>query len=278
VAEADLVLDLGSPLTDMELGSGDPTIPRERAIWAVDERVDVSFHSYTHVTLRDFVDELLHQKIRRRRERVAYADNLMPQPKGAARRVRVSDVIWEVNRFLRGKRDHICVAESGDALFGGLDVRVEGRAGYLAQGYYASMGFGIPGAIGAQIGTGKRPIVLCGDGAFQMTGPEIAQAPRHGSNPIVLLMNNAGWGIFRPIAGKREDLLDIPPWPYAELARAWGGLGIRVETVAELRDALATAGDTESFVIIEVMIDRHDLSPVTRKYIPASVMRGQRAH
>jgi indolepyruvate decarboxylase len=191
--------------------------------------------------------------------------------------VRVSDVIWEVNRFLRGKPDHVFVAESGDALFGGLDVRVEGRAGYFAQGYYASMGFGIPGAIGAQIGTGKRPVVLCGDGAFQMTGPEIAQAPRHGANPIVLLMNNAGWGIFRPIAGNREDLLDIPSWPYAELARQWGGVGIRVETVGELRAALATAGKTPSFVILEIMIDRHDLSPVTRKYIAASVKRGQRA-
>src|SRR6185503_17832967 len=108
--------------------------------------------------------------LRHRRERATYADNLKPQPKGTARRVRVSDVIWEVNRFLRGKQDHIFVSESGDALFGGLDVRVEGRTGYLAQGYYASMGFGVPGAIGAQIGTGKRPLVLCGDGAFQMTG------------------------------------------------------------------------------------------------------------
>ena len=72
-------------------------------------------------------------------------------------------------------------------LFAGLDVRVERGGGYFAQGYYASMGFGVPGALGAQIGTGRRPLVLCGDGAFQMTGPEIAQAPRHGLNPIVLV-------------------------------------------------------------------------------------------
>jgi indolepyruvate decarboxylase len=275
VANADVVLDLGSPLTDMELGSGRPTIPRDRAIWALDERVDVSFHSYTRVTLRDFIAELLRLDLRHRRERVAYADNLGAQPKPIAHRVRVSDVICEVNRFLRGRRDYIFVAESGDALFAGLDVRVEGVAGYFAQGYYASMGFGVPGAIGAQIGTGKRPIVLCGDGAFQMTGTEISQAPRHGANPIVLVMNNAGWGIFRPIAD-REDLLDIPSWPYAELAEAWGGVGMRVESVGELRDALARAGKCESFVLIEIVVDRHDLSPVTKKYIAASAKRGRR--
>ena len=85
------------------------------------------------------------------------------------------------------------VAEAGDMLFAGLDIKVNHSGGYLAQGYYASMGFGIPGALGAQMGTGQRPIVLCGDGAFQMTGPEISHAPRYKLNPIVILMNNGGW-------------------------------------------------------------------------------------
>ena len=155
-------------------------------------------------------------------------------------------------------------------LFAGLDVKVGHQGGYLAQGYYASMGFGIPGALGAQIGSGQRPLILCGDGAFQMTGPEIAHAPRHGLNPIVVLMNNGGWGIFRPVS-EREDLLTIPPWPYAQLAQAWGGKGIRVQTVGELRAALKEAHTTSCFVIIEVMADAHDLSPVTIKYITASV-------
>jgi thiamine pyrophosphate-dependent acetolactate synthase large subunit-like protein len=40
-----------------------------------------------------------------------------------------------------------------------------------------------PGALGAQISTGLRPLILTGDGAFQMTGVEIIHAPRHGCNP-----------------------------------------------------------------------------------------------
>jgi indolepyruvate decarboxylase len=273
VRRADVVLNLGTLMTDMNLGTRPLTIKPERFISAVDERVDVSFHSYNGVTLRDFVNQLLKCKLRRRRETVRYADNLRRQRKGLKRPVQVTDVLWELNRFLRGRKDFLVVAESGDALFAGLDIRVEGPAGYLAQGYYASMGFGVPGAIGAQIGTGKRPLVLCGDGAFQMTGPEIAHAPRHGTNPIVVLMNNGGWGIFRPVV-ERKDLLSIPPWPYAELAHAWGGAGMRVDTVGALRDALAVAGRCSSFVIIEVMIGSNDLSPVTRKYIGASAKHG----
>ena len=273
VSDADLVLSLGTLLTDMNLVGRAPTIPRDRAIWAVDDRVDISFHSYTRVTLRDFLRRLLRAKLRRHRGRIRYADNLKRQPAGVRRTIQVSDVLWELNRFLQGRRDYLFVAESGDALFAGLDVRIEGQDGYLAQGYYASMGFGVPGAIGAQIGTGKRPIVLCGDGAFQMTGPEIAQAPRHGTNPIVLVLNNAGWGIFRPVT-ERKYLFDIPNWAYADLGRAWGGRGVQVETVGQLRRALAEAGRCPSFVIIEVAIALDDLSPISRKYIAASASQG----
>jgi indolepyruvate decarboxylase len=166
------------------------------------------------------------------------------------------------------------VAESGDMLFGGLEVRVGGGGPYLAQGYYASMGFGVPGAIGAEIGTGIRPLVLCGDGAFQMTGPEIAQAPRYGLRPIVLVLNNGGWQIFRPVMS-RPDLLDVPPWPYARLADAWGGRGFRVEQVGDLRETLAAAERIPSFVLIEIRVAPDDLSPVSRKYIAASARHGR---
>ena len=276
VDRADVVLNLGTLLTDMNLMMRGPTFQLEDAISAVDDTVAIGYHTYDQVTLRDFLTALARLPMkRRRRERVVYADNLKPQHRGVRRAIRVSDVLWEVNRFLRGKRRYIFVAESGDALFGGLDVRVEGHAGYFAQGLYASMGFGVPGAIGAQIGTGRRPLVLCGDGAFQMTGPEIAQAPRHGANPIVLVLNNSGWGIFRPEAD-RQDLLDLPSWPYASLAEAWGGWGARVETVAELRDALAAAGRRKTFAVVEAILDPDDHSPVARKYIAASVRRGGR--
>jgi len=107
-----------------------------------------------------------------------------------------------------------------------------------------------------------------------MTGPEIAQAPRHGLRPIVLLMNNGGWGIFRPVV-KRQSILEIPSWPYAELARAWGGQGERVSSGPELLAALERAADAKTFTLIELMIGRNDLSPLSRKYIRYSSRQGR---
>jgi indolepyruvate decarboxylase len=188
----------------------------------------------------------------------------------------VTELLRELNRFLAGRRGYGVVAESGDMLFAGLDVRVERGGGYLAQGFYASMGFGVPGALGAQLGARFRPIVLCGDGAFQMTGPEIAQAPRHGLNPIVVVVNNGGWQIFRPVM-PHPGLLAIPNWPYARLAELWGGRGFRVGDAPSLAAALAEAARIRSFVIIEALIAPDDHSPVSRKYIQASIRKGRAA-
>jgi TPP-dependent 2-oxoacid decarboxylase len=274
VDRADLVLNLGAMRTDMDLGSRPPPVTRDRSIWAVDGRVHVSFHTYTDVHIRDFVRGLLRTKLRRHRERVRYHDNLPRETPRPAAPLEVTGLLREVNRFLREHPRHLVVAESGDMLFAGLDVRLGRGDGYLAQGFYASMGFGIPGALGAQIGSRVRPLVLCGDGAFQMTGAEIAQAPRHGLSPIVVVVNNGGWQIFRPVV-RRTELLDLPPWPYAELARAWGGLGFRVETAGALRAALDEAARSKSFVVIEACVAPDDLSPVSRKYIQASARHGR---
>jgi TPP-dependent 2-oxoacid decarboxylase len=274
VDRADLVLNLGAMRTDMDLGSRPPQVTRDRSIWAVDGRVHVSFHTYTDVHIRDFVRGLMRARLRRHRERVRYHDNLPREAHLPDAPLEVTGLLHEVNRFLRDHPRHVVVAESGDMLFAGLDVRLGRPSGYLAQGFYASMGFGVPGALGAQIGSGVRPLVLCGDGAFQMTGPEIAQAPRHGLSPIVVVVNNGGWQIFRPVV-RRTDLLDLPPWPYAQLARAWGGRGFRVETAGALRGALAEAARSKSFVVIEACVAPDDLSPVSRKYIQASARHGR---
>jgi indolepyruvate decarboxylase len=273
LARADLVLNLGGMRTDMDQGVGAPLSP-ERSIAVVDGHVDVSFHTYRDVHIRDFVRALARVRLRRHRERVRYVDSVPRVRRPAAARLAVADLLRELNRFLAGRRGYMVVAESGDMLFAGLDVKVERGGGYLAQGFYASMGFGVPGALGAQIGTGVRPIVLSGDGAFQMTGPEIAQAPRHGANPIVLVVDNGGWQIFRPVVD-RPELLAVPAWPYAELARAWGGVGIRVERVGELRRALAAAARERRFVVIQAVVAPDDLSPVSRRYIQASARQGR---
>jgi len=276
--QADFVLNLGCLRTDMNFGNRPPSIILDKTVWAVDRRVDVKYHTYTEVGVRDFVRAMLKHELRKHRETVVYASNLngggAAAGASATAPVKVSELLSVVNDFLAENKRYLVVAESGDMLFGGLDLRVPHQGNYLAQGFYASMGFAVPAAIGAQVGCGLRPLVLCGDGAFQMTGPEISHAPKLGANPIVLVVNNGGWGIFRPVAERRE-MLEIPPWPYARLAQDWGGVGFEANNAAELRSALRAAHQSKTFAVIDVHVGRDDLSPVSVKYIKAAAKRSQ---
>src|SRR5204863_23301 len=85
------------------------TWSRARSIWAVGGRVNVSFHTYTDVHIRDFVHGLRRAPLRRHRENVRYCDNLPAQPPETKRGLRVTDVLHEVNRFLRDRRGYMVV-------------------------------------------------------------------------------------------------------------------------------------------------------------------------
>ena len=96
-------------------------------------------------------------------------------------------------RRYRGRRD------VGDALFGAADLFIRHRTDF-GPAYYASMGFAVPASVGAQLANPElRPLVLVGDGAFQMTGLELSTVARYGLNPVVIVLNNFGYGTERPM-------------------------------------------------------------------------------
>ena len=114
--------------------------------------------------------------------------------------LRVAEVI-DVLRGLDQSR-YSFVADVGDSWFIGLELRADV---FVAAGYYSSMGFAVPAALGAGIAEpSRRPFVIVGDGAFQMTGTELATHVDLGLRPIVLLLNNGGYGMLEAIDRPRR--------------------------------------------------------------------------
>src|SRR5205807_6798005 len=129
-----------------------------------------------------------------------------------------------------------------------------------APGYYAGMGFGVPAGIGVAAATGRRPLVLVGDGAFQMTGWELGNCRRYRLDPIVVLFNNRSWEMLR-VFQPESRFNDLDDWNFAAIAPALGGAGERVTTRRELAAALERAVARRGmFSLVEVTLPRGSTS------------------
>lgn len=265
VESSDCVIMLGAFMTDINLGIYTARLDPARSIYATSEKLSVRYHTFEEVRFKDFLRGLLRAKLRR------HATGRIPKPDHEAsfesvfgRRITVKRLFQRLNSFLAD--DTIVVADVGDALFGAADLLIHHRTEFLGPAYYASMGFAVPAGIGAQLANPKlRPLVLVGDGAFQMTGIELATAARYKLNPIVVVLNNRGYGTERHMQdGPYNDLWE---WRYHRLPDVIGaGRGCVVETEGDLDEALAAAREhTDSFCLLEVRLEPLDRSPALER-------------
>jgi indolepyruvate decarboxylase len=170
-----------------------------------------------------------------------------------------------MNAFIDAHPEVPLVADTGDALFASVEIRSNEC---IAPAYYATMGFAVPAALGLQVSTGRRPLVLVGDGAFHMTGPEISHAGDYGCNPVVVVLNNTSWEMLQAFFPEARYNRTVG-WPFAKLAELWGGHGRIAATPGQLADALADAWASPAFWIIEVPLASGDISPVLGRFVEA---------
>jgi indolepyruvate decarboxylase len=271
VESSDCVIMLGAFMTDINLGVFTARLDPARCIYATSEKLAIRYHNFEEVRFKDFMRGLLRARWRRR------ALPKLPRPRppsvfGAGARARaplnqrltVKRMFERLNRFLR--EDTIVIADVGDALFGAADLFIHRGTEFLAPAYYTSMGFAVPAAVGAQLANPRsRPLVLVGDGAFQMTGMELATLARYGLNPIVVVLNNRGYGTERPMQDGPYN--DVWPWQYYRFPEVLGaGRGFVAETERDLNAALVAAEQhTECFCLIEARLDPFDRSPALQR-------------
>jgi TPP-dependent 2-oxoacid decarboxylase len=260
VESADLVLMLGTFITDMSMGFYTAKLDRRRTVLATTERVSVQYHRYDSIQFRDFLEAFAVAKIKPKQFKHPNP-HALPKPLTTAERSRALSMV-NVFRILSSHLNERCcvIADIGDAIFGAVGIRSARQAQFIAPAYYMSMGFAVPASIGITMATPSlRPYVLVGDGAFQMTGAEISTAVRLGLNPIIIVLNNDGYGTMRKI---REGCFNIiTQWNYSKICDlVGGGMGITASTNGEFDDALSRAQNSNRLHVIEVKVPRHDAS------------------
>ena len=175
-----------------------------------------------------------------------------------------SDVAIAINDLFDRHGAMPMTADVGDCLFVAMEIE---NTALAAPGYYAGMGFGVPAGIGVAAATGRRPLILVGDGAFQMTGWELGNCRRYGLDPIVVLFNNASWEMLRAFQPESR-FNDLGDWNFAAIAPSLGGYGERVRTRKELKEAIGRAAVRRGeFALVEVMLPRGTTSRTLARFV-----------
>jgi acetolactate synthase-1/2/3 large subunit len=237
-------------------------IPAEIALWG-DARAG----------LEDFTDALSDSGAAARAARADYAaevaprmkaweDDAAPRLNSPDRPVHMARLCRELNKTL--PEDAILVADGGFAgHWTGLlyDTKKPGRS-FIPDRGFASIGYGLPGGMGAALAAPDRPVVaISGDGGFNMTLGELETARRTGCGLTVIVVNNAASGYVKALQhammGGRYQSADLIEMDYAAIARTMGCGGIRVEGPEALAPALRQGmEERDRPTVIDVVVTR----------------------
>lgn len=166
--------------------------------------------------------------------------------------------------------DAVLVADTGYAAAwaGALaEVRVAGRHFLRADG---SLGWAFPGSLGAQLAVpDKQVICITGDGGFGYHIGELETALRLELPVVVIVLNNQMLAfeahvqtlLYGKLVAEVDDFRDVD---YGQIARAFGVRGVRATTAAEFSQALAQGLERQGPTVIDAVIDREAIAPVTR--------------
>ena len=264
INDSDCLLILGSILSDVEdLDATSPLLSEGRTIHATADRVAIKHHRYDSIKFQDFVQGLVRSPL----PSFSHSQRTLPVKTVPAltapdldASVTLEGLFMHLDTVLTEKT--VVIADVGESLFAAADLHVRHRFEFLSPAYYTSMGFAVPAALGASFADPSlRPIVLVGDGAFQMTGTELASCVRYGQAPIVILLNNRGYSTEREIL--EGPFNDVHEWQYDKICDLiGGGKGVHVSTQREFQQHLSAAfADHAHLHVLNVLLSPNDRSP-----------------
>ena len=266
VEDSDCLLSLGVWLTDLDTGLFSMNLDNRRIISVGGGQVRIGSHYYHDIQLGDFIRELT-KAVKPRSYLASHPSEsyrpkqtFLPQPDCILTAPRLYECI---NYHLDDRM--VLLSEPGDAFCAAPEFNIEEAENFIVQAYYCSIGFCTPAALGVSLARPeKRPVVLTGDGAFQMTAQEISTLIRERCPAIIVLINNDGYLIERALH-QDGPYNDIQMWQYSKMPSMFDNgtfsIGIRVTTEEELEKAMELAiSETKKLVFIEVVLPNRDCS------------------
>jgi acetolactate synthase-1/2/3 large subunit len=160
------------------------------------------------------------------------------------------------------------VADGGDILsFARLAIQPDSPRCFLDPGPYGGLGAGVPFANAVKLAAPDDAVIcITGDGALGFNVMELDTSVRHGLPIVVVVSNNAAWGIERnaqiaDFGAGRVVATELRDVRFDEVARALGCRSRRVTATADIGDAIREALDSGEPAVLDVVTDVDVTSP-----------------
>ena len=173
------------------------------------------------------------------------------------------NVICALNKYLN-ENTPVATDVGQHQMWAAQYLNLKNSRRFLSSGGLGTMGFGMGAAIGAQLATQERTVLVTGDGSFGMNLNELATAVANKVPLVILLLNNNVLGMVRQWQTLFFDkhysntMLDARQTDFVKLAEAFGAKASRALTLDELEAALTEAFACDGPYLIDCAIDKDE--------------------
>jgi indolepyruvate decarboxylase len=263
VEGADRLITAGVQFTDLISGFFSQHLDEARRIDLLPHRAVVAGTTFEHVELGDALDALAAIVAPADAPEVPAAPAPVPAPVPDGPLTQAA--LWDAVGAALTPGD-LVVADQGTAFYGLGPHHLPHDALFFGQPLWASIGYTLPAILGAALAAPeRRPVLLIGDGAAQLTIQELGTLLRRRIPAVIVVVNNDGYTVERAIHGRDKAYNEIAPWRWTQLPAAFGAtedtaVAVRATTTAELVAALDAPRDR--LTLIEAVTGPLDVPPL----------------
>ncbi|ODU50441.1 MAG: indolepyruvate decarboxylase, partial [Microbacterium sp. SCN 70-10] len=280
VEDADALVQIGTQFTDLTSGFFSQHLPESGTIVIDGTTSSIGGVTYGPIAMTNAID-VITELVAARTARMPAPPSERPPafPAPAPNDALRQDSLWAtVSAWLRP--GDLVMADQGTSFYGMGAHRLPADTLFMGQPLWASIGYTLPGILGAALAAPvRRPVLLIGDGAAQLTIGELGTLARRHVPAVVVIVDNSGYTVERAIHGPDADYNDIAAWDWVGLATALGATrSVRVDTVDGLREALEIArANPHGLHVVTASVPRDDVPPLLEAIAEAAARANSRA-